>query len=107
MDKNETKTKELEARKNKIAALKAEHGDVYSYKTSDNKEAFFKVPSRKILGFASAESQGDSLKYKDIIARNCFLDGDRDILDQDKYFIGFAGRILEMVEVVEGELEKL
>ncbi len=90
-----------------INALKAKYGDVFAYRTEDGKVAYFKRPDRRILSYASSTSGGDNIKYKEAIATNCFVDGDREILQVDKYFLGLSSTILDLVEIVEGNLEKL
>lgn len=90
-----------------LQELRAKHPNLSVYRTSDGKTAYFKSPTRQILGYASSVSNGDNIAYKQIIAENCFVAGDREILEQDKYFLGLAGKILQLVEIVEGELEKL
>ena len=103
-NKNNRSLSEVEA---KVDELKKKHGEIFRYTTIDGKIAYFKAPDRKTLGFASSTSNGDNIMYKEIIANNCFVDGDREILENDKYFLAFSTEVLNLVEVIEGTLEKL
>jgi len=47
------------------------------------------------------------MKFRELLVNNCWLGGDEQIRTVDKYFLGLTSRILALVEVVEGKLEKI
>lgn len=94
--------------KDKLAELKAKHGNVYLI-TVEDKAAVFRKPSRQDISFATAaSSQGkDAIAFTESIMRNTFLDGDRELLDNDDYFMAAMTVVDEMVETKQAELKKL
>lgn len=92
----------------RLKALKAQYGTVYLI-TVDDKAAVFKKPSRNDLSYATAaSSQGkDAVKLAETILRNTFVEGDRDIIDNDEYFFGAMPIAMEMFEIKQGEIKKL
>ena len=67
---------------------KKQHGDVVLY-TVDDKEGYFRKPTRQELSYASVASNQmkDVIKYSETLMNACWLGGDREILDKDEYFI--------------------
>ena len=102
------KEKNLIVTPQQVNAWKKEHGpdSVFCYKTKDNVTGYFLKPDRKIIAFATGSSKGDSMRFKEILAENCWLGGDDRIIREDKYFLGLSQCILDLVEIVEGELVK-
>ena len=47
------------------------------------------------------------MKVNETILKNCWLDGDMEIQNNDAYFLGASSKLDQMVEVKEAELEKL
>lgn len=92
----------------RIAELKEKHGSVYLIKV-DDKQAVFKNPSRQDLSYATAvSSQGkDAVKLAETILRSTFVEGDKEILDNDEYFFGAMPVAMEMFETKQGEIKKL
>ena len=92
----------------RIAELKEKHGSVYLIKV-DDKQAVFKKPSRQDLSYATAvSSQGkDAVKLAETILRSTFVEGDKEILDNDEYFFGAMPVAMEMFETTQGEIKKL
>ena len=89
-----------------IAAWKVKHTDVYLYE-SDDKKCYLHRPDRKALSAASVIGKTDPLKYNEILLNNCWLGGDEEIKQEDKYFLGISSKLAELVEISEGELKKL
>jgi hypothetical protein len=50
--------------------------------------AYFKKPSRQIMSRALSIEGRDPLGSKELILRNCFLEGDIRIIDDDEMFYG-------------------
>lgn len=91
-----------------IQMWKKQYGDdcVHKYTTSDGLIAFFRSPDRKIISFATITAKNDTMRFKEILADNCWLAGDDRIKTEDKYFLGLSTCIIDLVEYVEGTLEK-
>ncbi len=87
---------------------KAKHGTVVVY-TVDDKEAYFRKPTRQELSYASVASNQmkDVIKYSETLMNSCWLGGDREILDNDEYFMGAMEVIGALAEVKSGEVKKL
>lgn len=92
--------------KDQLKALEAKHGKLKAIVVED-KVALFKKPSRQILGSASAYVSTDIIRYTEIVAESCFVDGDREIIDDDDYFISAMPQISELGENKKAELVKL
>jgi len=75
-----------------IDKWKSEHGGVFKYETNDGKyAAIFRMPDRKVLGMSTTAP--DTVAGKEIIANNCFLAGDREIIENDSYFYGLCNEL--------------
>jgi len=87
---------------------KKQYGDecVLKYTTKDGLIAYFHSPDRKTISFATTSSRNDTMRFKEILADNCWLGGDERIKTEDKYFLGLSACILDLVDIVEGKLEK-
>jgi hypothetical protein len=91
--------------KERIAELKAEHGDLFLI-TVEDKQAIFKAPSRKTLSYANASNK-DIVKFNETILNGCFVEGDRELLDDDRYFLAAGSKAIELIEIKESEIAKL
>ncbi|MCQ2359955.1 MAG: hypothetical protein MJ009_00540 [Paludibacteraceae bacterium] len=96
----------FKATEEQIASWKAKHGDVFKI-TVDGKCCFLHKPDRKVLGFASMASKENPLKFNEVILQNCWIDGDEEILTNDELFLSVSGKIGELIQIKEAELEKL
>jgi hypothetical protein len=101
-------TKELKVSASTIAEWKEKYPTgVFAYTTDDGKRAYLHAPTRKTLSAAATIGKSDPLKYNEILLANCWLDGDEDIKTDDRYFLGISAKLAELVQIKEGELEKL
>lgn len=89
-----------------VEALKKEHGELTAIAVED-KIALFKKPTRKVIGMASAHIQSDIMEYLSIIAENCYVAGDRAIIDEDEYFLAIVPQLNALVETKTASLLKL
>ena len=93
-----------------LAGWKKKYGEdgVFEVAVADKKAVLHK-PSRKDLSFASAGSgQGsDVFKFSEILMRQCWIDGDREIMDDDDYFLGAVPVLQAIAEVKQAEVKKL
>ena len=73
-----------------LAAWKKKHGGKVFEVVVEDKKAILKKPARQDLSYASAgSSQGkDALKFVELLMKQCWIDGDREILEDDDYFLG-------------------
>lgn len=86
--------------------LEATHGKLKAIMVED-KIALFKKPTRQIIGAASALSTSDPMKYLEMLAENCYVAGDRELLDDDDYFMAIMPKLNELIETKTAELLKL
>lgn len=92
--------------KERIAELKAEHGDLFLI-TVEDKAALFKTPSRKAMSYSMLLAEKDALKSNEHILRDAFIEGDRELLDNDAYFLGAQAQTATLLKIKESKLEKL
>lgn len=92
----------------KLEEYKAKYKGVYLI-TVEDKAALFRKPSRQDISFATAaSSQGkDAIAFTESIMKNTFLEGDREILEDDDYFMSAMTVTNEMVESKQAEIKKL
>lgn len=103
----ETKLKG-QATPEQIATWKQEHGAIYAVKV-DGHVCYLKTPTRHILGFASAGSEGgkQGIKYNEILLKNCWVGGSEEMKTDDALFLSVSGKLNELLDIKEAELEKL
>lgn len=92
--------------KKEIEDLKAKHGQLFMI-TVEDKACVLKKPTRKVLSMASSVASKDPMKFNEIILKNCWVDGDEEIIKDDDYFLGASQKIAEIIEFKEAELVKL
>ncbi|MEG2121980.1 MAG: hypothetical protein RRZ64_07990 [Rikenellaceae bacterium] len=95
--------KEMQA---KIDGWKKQYGDVYLYEV-DDKKCYLKPADRKTIAAAAIVGAGDMIKYNEIVLKNCWIDGDVEIQNNDGYFLGISQKLAELIDVKTGELKKL
>ncbi len=86
-----------------VEALKTKH-QVFHYQVGE-KQAWFRNPTLKML--SAAQAQKDSTQYYYTLARNCFLAGDPDIIENEEYFIILMRRLDELSSYFTIEVKKL
>ncbi len=91
-----------------MAAWKKKHGTVYEVKV-DDKKAILKKPTRQDLSYATAGSgQGkDGMKFAELLLKQCWIDGDREILEDDEYFLSALPVLESITELKQAEIKKL
>jgi hypothetical protein len=89
-----------------IEEWKKKHGAVYEF-SSEGKVCYLRKPSRDILRAANVGSGEDTIKWNEIIVKNCFLGGDEMFLTDDDYFFGLSKMLTELVETKKVELKKI
>jgi len=93
-----------------LEGWKKKYGDGNVFEVvADDKKAVLHKPTRKDLSFAKAgSSQGqDSLKFVEILLKQCWIDGDMEIQEDDEYFLGVVPVLDALSEYKEAEIKKL
>jgi hypothetical protein len=94
------------ATKEQIDNWKGKHGEIFRIVVED-KACYLKKPSRKALGYASMAGKENPLKFNEVMLKDCWLDGDSEIQTDDTLFLSVSGKLADLIEVKEAELEKL
>ena len=69
---------------------------------------YFKQPSFPIFSKYLAASQKDQAVAMRSLARDCFLDGDKELIDNDSLFLfGLMGQLSEIIKIRQGKLVNL
>lgn len=93
----------------KLKEWKEKHGDRLFMIKVEDKLAVVRKPGRKDLSFATAgSSQGkDALKFAEILLKQCWIDGDQEIMEDDDYFLGAVPTLEALAENKKAEIKKL
>ena len=86
-----------------VEALKAKH-KVFHYQVED-KQAWFRNPTLKVL--TAAQVQKDTAQYYYTLARNCFIAGDPDVIENEEYFIVLMRKLDDLTTYFTVEVKKL
>lgn len=89
-----------------IEIWKKQHGDVFQLDV-DGHIAYLKKPSRKVMSMALGAGKNDPIRFGEIILNNCWIEGDRKIIDEDKLFFGAMQQLDQMIEFASSDLKKL
>lgn len=88
-----------------IQKWKDQYGEIFEIKVED-KFAYFKKPDRKIVAQASA-LQAVPVRSNEALLKGCFIGGDAEIKDDDKYFLAAQGMLAPLMETADAEIKKL
>lgn len=76
--------------------------------TIDDKVAYLRNPDRKTLSLAMSRiAKNDIMGGSEAILENCWLGGDAEIKTDDDLFMAAVGKVGDLIQVKEAELEKL
>ena len=89
---------------NQIAEMKAKHGDIFLVEV-EGKSCVLHKPKRKDLSYASAVK--DPIKMQEVLLKQLWVDGDKEILEQDDFFLAVANKMDEIIKVKEAKVKKL
>lgn len=91
-----------------LESWKEKYGEIFEI-TCEDKKAVLHKPTRKDLSFAMAGSnQGnDSVKFSEILLKQCWVDGDMEFQNDDEYFFAAVPVMGALSETKEAELKKL
>lgn len=89
-----------------IAKLKVQHGELHLIKFED-KAAIFKSPDRKTIAYASTAATKNPMAFNEVILQKCFVAGDKEVYEDDRYFMGASAQVANLIEIKTATLEKL
>lgn len=69
-------------------------------------KAYFKKPDRNVYGAALSLQARNPLSAKEVILRSCFLEGDKDIIDNDDLFFSACTVVDEMLTIQMASIKK-
>ena len=89
-----------------VEAAKKEFGAVYLLAVDDVK-CFIHKPTRQVIDLAVASAAKRSSMFDETILRNCWLAGNKEILEDDDYFFAVGRQLDEVIKFKTAELKKL
>lgn len=90
-----------------IQDWKFKHGTIFRFESEDGKVGYFKKPDRKIMDVVSAIAKSNPVKSNELLATNCILGGDAELVEKDEYFYGLSAKLNALIKVKQGELTEL
>lgn len=104
---NAKQTAPLEPTAEQIEKWKREHRSVHRL-TVDGRVGYLKNPDRRTLSLAMSRiAKNDILGGTEAILENCWLGGDTEIKTDDELFMAAVGKVGNLIQIGEAELEKL
>ncbi len=89
-----------------IEEWKKKHGEVFEFEAEDGKKCWFRKPDRETLRACNLGSGDDTIKWNEILVKNCFLGGDEEFKTQDDYFFGLSTQLAELIKRKQVQLKK-
>lgn len=89
-----------------VQEWKAKYGAVWALKV-DGSVGYVRSPGRVELSHATAAGANNPVRFNETILRDCWLGGDMSLQTDDRKFLGVSGKLNEIIEVAEAEVEKL
>jgi len=69
---------------------------------------YFRQPSTKTFSKYVTAAQSDNIVAMKVLAKDCFVDGDKELLDDESLFLfGLMGRLQELIKMRNGKLVNL
>ncbi len=90
--------------KEQVAEWKKKHGDIFEI-TVDDKSCILHKPTRQNLSYASVVK--DPIKLSETLLKQLWVDGDKEILEQDDLFMAVVNKMEDVIKVKEAEVKKL
>ena len=72
---------------------------------SEEVKCWLKVPGRKVIGMATSLAGKDTVKFGEIIMKNCWLGGDERILNDDELFLSANSILGNIIKIKTAELK--
>lgn len=89
-----------------IAAFKETFKAVYCIEVED-KKCFLHPPTRQILDAANAASKKANSKFNEVVLKGCWLAGDKELVEDDEYFLAASTQLDEIITIKDASLKKL
>ena len=91
-----------------LKGWKEKYGEVFEI-TCEDKKAVLHKPTRQALSFAMAGSNQakDTVKFSEILLKQCWVDGDMEFQTDDTYFLAAVPALGAIAETKEAEIKKL
>lgn len=90
--------------KEQIAELKKKHGEIYEISV-EGKSCIVRRPNRKDLSYVSVVK--DPIKMSETLLKQLWVDGDKEILENDDLFLAVISKMEEVIKVKESQIKKL
>lgn len=104
----EKRCAELKAEKNLKAVFPIVVDGNPDFGEKEHYLAYFSQPSFKTFSKYLSAAQKDQVVAMRVLAQDCFLDGDKDLMSDDSLFLfGLMGQLSKIVEVRHGRLVNL
>jgi hypothetical protein len=95
-----------ELNEQEIAELKKQYKAVFLIEVED-KKCYLHAPDRKVLDAAASSSKKAESKFNEVILKGCWLAGDKEIVNDDDYFLSASSQLGELIQFKEASLKKL
>ena len=87
-----------------IAEWKRKHGEIFELSV-DGKSCIVRKPNRKDLSYVSVVK--DPIKMSETLLKQLWVEGDKEIQEQDDLFLAFIPKMEEVIKVKESQIKKL
>lgn len=91
--------------KEQIAGWKKKHGEVFQI-TVDGKSCVLRRPTRRDLSYVSTIKE-DKIQVLETLLNQLWVDGDKEIKEDDQLFFAVAQKMETILEIKEAEIKKL
>lgn len=109
----EKASKSVSVTQEQIDQWKEKHTHVWAITVADverelpEKTGYFRKPTRQELGSAMSAGKSNNIRMAEVLMKNIFLGGDRELIDNDDYFFGAVDKIEPLVEAPQSSIKKL
>lgn len=96
-----------------IVAFKKEYGKLYNLRVKSDEndsieaQCFIHKPTRQVLDLAASSSKTKDSKFNETILKNCWLAGDKSIVENDDHFYAVSKQLNSVIKFKEAELVEL
>lgn len=94
----------MEFKQEQIDSWKKEHGEIFLF-TVEDKSCIVRKPTRMELSFVSGVT--DPMQFTETLLKQLWLDGDKEMLEVDDYFLAISGKLDQVIKFKEAEVKKL
>ena len=90
--------------KQKVEDWKKQHGEIFQIETG-GKSCIIRKPTRKDLSYVSVVK--DPIKMSETLLKQLWVEGDKEIQEQDDLFLAVIPKMEEVIKVKESQIKKL